>query len=164
MTTRPLKPVTPCGGGKWTCARINRVSVQRRMLVGTQNHANLANSQKGGGGTDFSIAAIMARGPSSREPSERSSSKFKIKIALWSNTKSNNSVNRVNYDKANCDKVNLTLLKRVKNVSISLYFVEVPVWNQFASIKPSIFMVPVVLCEWLSIRLIKPGGARVAVA
>lgn len=46
------------------------------MLVGTQNHANLANSQKGAGGTDFSIAAIMARGPSSREPSERSSSKF----------------------------------------------------------------------------------------
>lgn len=47
------------------------------MLVGTQNHANLANSQKGAGGTDFSIAAIMARGPSSREPSERSSSKFR---------------------------------------------------------------------------------------
>lgn len=45
------------------------------MLLGTQNHcgANLANSK---GATDFSIAAIMARGPSSREPSERSISKF----------------------------------------------------------------------------------------
>lgn len=40
------------------------------MLLGTQNHcANLAASK---GATDFSIAAIMARGPSSREPSERS--------------------------------------------------------------------------------------------
>jgi hypothetical protein len=46
------------------------------MIIGTQNHcaaANLANSK--GGGTDFSIAAIMARGGSSREPSERSISK-----------------------------------------------------------------------------------------
>jgi len=45
------------------------------MIIGTQNHcaaANLANSK--GGGTDFSIAAIMARGGSS-EPSERSISK-----------------------------------------------------------------------------------------
>lgn len=53
------------------------------MLVGSpQSHANLANSQKGAGGTDFSIAAIMARGPSSREPSERSSSKFEIENIL----------------------------------------------------------------------------------
>lgn len=42
----------------------------KKMLLGTQNHcANLAASK---GATDFSIAAIMARGPSSREPSERS--------------------------------------------------------------------------------------------
>jgi hypothetical protein len=47
------------------------------MLVGTQNHcaANLSASSKGAA-TDFSIAAIMARGGSSREPSERSISKF----------------------------------------------------------------------------------------
>ncbi|CAO1366318.1 unnamed protein product [Diamesa hyperborea] len=44
------------------------------MLVGTQNFcaaANLANNNLKSG-TDFSIAAIMARGESSREPSERS--------------------------------------------------------------------------------------------
>lgn len=44
------------------------------MLVGTQNYcaaANLANNNLKSG-TDFSIAAIMARGESSREPSERS--------------------------------------------------------------------------------------------
>ncbi|XP_055708993.1 T-box protein H15-like isoform X1 [Phlebotomus papatasi] len=47
------------------------------MLLGTQNHcgANLANSK---GATDFSIAAIMARGPSSREPSERSISPISV--------------------------------------------------------------------------------------
>lgn len=41
------------------------------MLLGShnQNHANIAASK---GATDFSIAAIMARGSSSREPSERS--------------------------------------------------------------------------------------------
>lgn len=49
------------------------------MLLGTQNqnqnqnHANIAASK---GATDFSIAAIMARGSSSREPSERSISKL----------------------------------------------------------------------------------------
>lgn len=45
-----------------------------KMLVGTQNYcaaANLANNNSKSG-TDFSIAAIMARGESSREPSERS--------------------------------------------------------------------------------------------
>lgn len=49
----------------------------RKMLLGTQNqnHANIAASK---GGTDFSIAAIMARGSSSREPSERSLSEFKL--------------------------------------------------------------------------------------
>ncbi|CAH1711341.1 unnamed protein product [Chironomus riparius] len=49
------------------------------MIIGTQNHcaaANLANSK--GGGTDFSIAAIMARGGSSREPSERSISPLSV--------------------------------------------------------------------------------------
>lgn len=46
-----------------------------KMLLGTQNqnHANIAASK---GGTDFSIAAIMARGSSSREPSERSLSEL----------------------------------------------------------------------------------------
>lgn len=45
------------------------------MLLGTpnQNHANIAASK---GATDFSIAAIMARGSSSREPSERSLSEW----------------------------------------------------------------------------------------
>lgn len=53
------------------------------MIIGTQNHcaaANLANSK--GGGTDFSIAAIMARGGSSREPSERSISKWTF-LKTW---------------------------------------------------------------------------------
>lgn len=47
------------------------------MIIGTQSNcaaANLANSKLGG--TDFSIAAIMARGGSSREPSERSISEL----------------------------------------------------------------------------------------
>lgn len=46
-----------------------------KMLLGTQNqnHSNIAASK---GGTDFSIAAIMARGSSSREPSERSLSEL----------------------------------------------------------------------------------------
>lgn len=51
------------------------------MIIGTQNHcavANLSTSNSKGGGTDFSIAAIMARGGSSREPSERSISKSRI--------------------------------------------------------------------------------------
>lgn len=57
------------------------------MLLSTQNHcptaaaaaaaavaaANLAASK---GATDFSIAAIMSRGASSRESSEKSMSKF----------------------------------------------------------------------------------------
>lgn len=49
------------------------------MIIGTPNHctaANLSTSNTKGGGTDFSIAAIMARGSSSREPSERSLSKY----------------------------------------------------------------------------------------
>ncbi|KAG5674422.1 hypothetical protein PVAND_004394 [Polypedilum vanderplanki] len=48
------------------------------MIIGTPSHcaaANLANSK---GGTDFSIAAIMARGASSREPSERSLSPLSV--------------------------------------------------------------------------------------
>lgn len=50
--------------------KINKKQLNN-MLLGTQNHcaANLAASK---GATDFSIAAIMARGGSSREPSERS--------------------------------------------------------------------------------------------
>ena len=49
------------------------------MIIGTKNHctaANLSTSNSKSGGTDFSIAAIMARGGSSREPSERSISKL----------------------------------------------------------------------------------------
>ena len=42
------------------------------MLLGTQNHCAASLASKGA--TDFSIAAIMARGGSSREPSERSMS------------------------------------------------------------------------------------------
>lgn len=44
------------------------------MLLGTQNNNNhcSANITASKSGTDFSIAAIMARGASSREPSERS--------------------------------------------------------------------------------------------
>lgn len=51
--------------------KINKKQLNN-MLIGTQNHcaANLAAASKGA--TDFSIAAIMARGGSSREPSERS--------------------------------------------------------------------------------------------
>lgn len=128
---------------KWTCARINRVSVQRRMLVGTQNHANLANSQKGGGGTDFSIAAIMARGPSSREPSERSSSKCKI-------------VNAMKLLKNNTNPwigliAKPTVMKLIKffgkgQKCSAHYSNEILEWAQSASMKPSIFMVPMVLC------------------
>ena len=49
------------------------------MLLGAhnQNHANIAASK---GATDFSIAAIMARGSSSREPSERSLSECEVFI------------------------------------------------------------------------------------
>lgn len=54
------------------------------MIIGTASHcaaaANLANSK--GGGTDFSIAAIMARGGSSREPSERSISKWNFLFGI----------------------------------------------------------------------------------
>lgn len=47
------------------------------MLVGTQNHCSTSALAASKGGTDFSIAAIMARGPS-REPSERSLSEFNL--------------------------------------------------------------------------------------
>lgn len=52
------------------------------MLFGTQNYYAVANNNIKGG-TDFSIAAIMARSTSSREPSERSLSEFLIKSKLW---------------------------------------------------------------------------------
>ncbi|CRK94143.1 CLUMA_CG007662, isoform A [Clunio marinus] len=51
------------------------------MIIGSQKHcaaANLTTSNSKGGGTDFSIAAIMARGGLSREPSERSISPLSI--------------------------------------------------------------------------------------
>jgi hypothetical protein len=57
---------------------VHKKHSKNNMIIGTQNHcaaANLATSNSKGGGTDFSIAAIMARGGSSREPSERSLSK-----------------------------------------------------------------------------------------
>lgn len=64
---------------------------KNNMIIGTQSDcaaANLATSNLKGGGTDFSIAAIMARGGSSREPSERSISKLKDKIRyIWSSDK-----------------------------------------------------------------------------
>ncbi|CAD7079645.1 unnamed protein product [Hermetia illucens] len=47
------------------------------MLLGTQNHCN-GNLAASKGATDFSIAAIMARGASSREPSERSISPLSV--------------------------------------------------------------------------------------
>ncbi|CAO1322917.1 unnamed protein product [Diamesa serratosioi] len=47
------------------------------MLLGTQNHYAAADNNSKGG-TDFSIAAIMARGGSSREPSERSLSPLSV--------------------------------------------------------------------------------------
>lgn len=52
------------------------------MLLGShnQNHANIAASK---GATDFSIAAIMARGSSSREPSERSLSESVFFVCLY---------------------------------------------------------------------------------
>lgn len=69
-----------------------RNKTKKNMLLGTQTHAGAATvaaaaaaaaaalvaSKTGSSGTDFSIAAIMARGgnSSSREPSERSSSKL----------------------------------------------------------------------------------------
>ena len=54
--------------------KVHKKHTTNNMLVGTQNYcaaANLANNNLKSG-TDFSIAAIMARGESSREPSERS--------------------------------------------------------------------------------------------
>lgn len=51
------------------------------MLVGASNPCNnagaVAAASKNPNATDFSIAAIMSRGSLSREPSERSFSKYK---------------------------------------------------------------------------------------
>lgn len=58
--------------------KVHKKNIDNNMIIGTQNHcaaANLSTSNLKGSGTDFSIAAIMARGGSSREPSERSISK-----------------------------------------------------------------------------------------
>lgn len=55
--------------------KVHKPKVDNNMIIGTKNHcaaANLSTSNLKGSGTDFSIAAIMARGGSSREPSERS--------------------------------------------------------------------------------------------
>lgn len=57
---------------------MHKKHVNNNMIIGTQNHcaaANLSTSNSKGGGTDFSIAAIMRQNGSSREPSERSISK-----------------------------------------------------------------------------------------
>lgn len=63
---------------------LNNNNNNNNMIIGTASHcaaaANLANSK--GGGTDFSIAAIMARGGSSREPSERSISKWNFLFGI----------------------------------------------------------------------------------
>lgn len=59
--------------------KVHKKHNNNSMIIGTQNHcaaANLSTSNSKGGGTDFSIAAIMARGGLSREPSERSISKL----------------------------------------------------------------------------------------
>jgi hypothetical protein len=55
-------------------AKWKKIDIKREMLLRAQNLASIVASK---GATDFSIAAIMARGPSSREPSERSLSKLK---------------------------------------------------------------------------------------
>lgn len=98
------------------------------MLVGTANHANLANSQKGGGGTDFSIAAIMARGTSSREPSERSSSKFRVASKLPFNSK--NYILKYSL----CE---LLVVKKLFWENTKYYPQQIP-WNQFNLIKTTI--------------------------
>lgn len=55
------------------------------MLVGASNPCNgaVAAASKNPNATDFSIAAIMSRGSMSREPSERSLSKFNIGYGLF---------------------------------------------------------------------------------
>lgn len=55
------------------------------MLLGAANPCNgaVAAASKNPSATDFSIAAIMSRGSMSREPSERSLSKFNINHGLF---------------------------------------------------------------------------------
>lgn len=65
--------------------KVHKKQTNNNMTIGSQNHcaaSNLATSNSKGGGTDFSIAAIMARGGSSREPSERSISKINIVLDI----------------------------------------------------------------------------------
>lgn len=67
--------------------KVHKKHVNNNMIIGSQNicaAANLVTSNTKGGGTDFSIAAIMARGNSSREPSERSISES-MKYILYVN-------------------------------------------------------------------------------
>lgn len=72
--------------------KVHKPKVDKNMIIGTKNHcaaASISTSNLKGSGTDFSIAAIMARGGSSREPSERSISMWKIfhlfHMQMWKN-------------------------------------------------------------------------------
>jgi len=69
---------------------VHKKHINNNMIIGTQHcaAANIATSNSKSGGTDFSIAAIMARGGSSREPSERSISKFHSHTHSKQNTNS----------------------------------------------------------------------------
>lgn len=59
--------------------KVQKKQTYNNMIIGPQDHcadANLATSNPKSGGTDFSIAAIMARGGSAQGHSERSISMF----------------------------------------------------------------------------------------
>lgn len=53
----------------------------KTMLLGASNHCSAAAASKNAA-TDFSIAAIMSRDALSREPSERSLSKYKTSTEI----------------------------------------------------------------------------------
>lgn len=83
-------------GCTWNVKRKIQLDCQSTMLLGAANHcsntsaaaaavaaAAAAAAAASKNGTDFSIAAIMSRGSLSREPSERSLSKYNpINISL----------------------------------------------------------------------------------
>lgn len=58
--------------------KINKVHIDHNMIIGTQTLCAAANlvSTNLKGGTDFSIAAIMARGGSCQEPSGQCLSEY----------------------------------------------------------------------------------------
>lgn len=55
----------------------NQKRKESKMLLGASNHCSAAAASKNAA-TDFSIAAIMSRNAQSREPSERSLSKYPL--------------------------------------------------------------------------------------